>query len=43
MHLRFVVMRLRTSVANPSVIAHSSDLEERPWHAKAALSHTCHS
>ncbi|GKQ41299.1 hypothetical protein ALMP_78160 [Streptomyces sp. A012304] len=26
-----------------SVIAHSSDLEERPWHAKAALSDTCHS
>jgi len=28
---------------NTSVIVHSSDLEERLWHAKAALSDTCHS
>lgn len=43
MHLKFVVMRLRTYVANTSVIAHSSDLEERPWHATAAPFDTCHS
>jgi hypothetical protein len=28
---------------NTSVIAHSSGLEERPWHAKAALFDMCHS
>lgn len=28
---------------NSSVIVHRSDLEERPWHAKAALFDMCHS
>ncbi len=42
MYVKFVVMRLRTSIGTLPVIAHRSDLMERPWHAQAAPFDSCH-